>query len=319
MSSSKALARFSPPAAKVNTLSTASALWVISSGAASADKDTAMRSSKWSRISPSSGLKVAISKGLHAYVTEMPSRSTMTLPSLITCNRILVASESSRLMSSTYSTPRWARANNPGWKTDLPCFTDSSTSILPRSMSSMTLSGIWTNGALMISRSRSASRSVTFLPSSMASSCFRNRESISWTFSGSALYFESFTTSMGGNNECNARAITDFAVPRPPEMRTPPMSRLTDASRSAVLMLSWPTTMDSGRPSCSLRAVTSLAAPSWASMAAMRSSGVIVAVCGRMPRAAGLLMGASQALTLATASTHAILRRAMVIAWLRAP
>ena len=50
-------------------------------------------------------------------------------------------------------------------------------------------------------------------------------------------------------------------------------------------MLSCPTTIDKGKPSCSLRAVTSLDAPSWASMAAMRSSGVIVAVCGRMPRA----------------------------------
>ena len=83
----------------------------------------------------------------------------------------------------------------------------------------------------MISLSKSANRSVTVLPSSMASSCFRNRESISWTFSGSALYFESLTTSMGGNNECKARAMTDFAVPRPPEMRTPPMSLLTEASK----------------------------------------------------------------------------------------
>jgi len=49
-------------------------------------------------------------------------------------------------------------------------------------------------------------------------------------------------------------------------------------------------------------------------MAAMRSSGVIVAVAGLSPRGAECLVGASQALTLATASTHAIRRRAMVIA-----
>ena len=112
----------------------------------------------------------------------------------------------------------------------------------------------------------------------------------------------------------SALAMTDLAVPRPPEMRTPPMSLLTDAKSNAVLMLSCPTTIDKGKPSCSERAVTSLAAPSWASMAAMRSSGVIVAVCGRMPRAAGALGESHAEAQPATASrraARAILRRAI--------
>ena len=110
--------------------------------------------------------------------------------------------------------------------------------------------------------------------------------------------------------------MTDLAVPRPPEMRTPPMSLFTLASNKAVLMLSWPTTMDKGRPSCSERAVISFEAPSWASIAAILSSGVIVAVCGRMPRAAGAL-GASHAeaqpATASRRAARAILRRAIFL------
>ena len=66
MSSSSALARFSPPAAKVKTESTAATRCVTSKGAASAERLTAMRSNKWSRISPSSALNVAINRGLQA-------------------------------------------------------------------------------------------------------------------------------------------------------------------------------------------------------------------------------------------------------------
>mmetsp|Transcript_7120 Transcript_7120/g.20976 ORF Transcript_7120/g.20976 Transcript_7120/m.20976 type:complete len:305 (-) Transcript_7120:188-1102(-) len=281
-SSSSAALRASPPAANLRTESTASTRWSTFRGAASAERETAMRSSRWSRISPSSGLKVAMSSGLHTYVTEMPSRSTMTLPSEMTCSRMFVASASSKLMSSTYKTPRWALARRPGWKTLLPSVTDFSTSMEPRSMSSMTLSGICTKGARTTSRSKSWRRSTTPGPPSAASasSLARSKESISSGISGSTLYCEPLTTSMGGRSECSARAMTDLAVPRPPEMSTPPMSRLTAARSSAVLMLSWPTTIDSGRPFWASSPVSASlgAAASAASMAAMRSSGVSVAV-----------------------------------------
>ena len=214
----------------------------------------------------------------------------MTLPSEMTCNKMFVASESNRLMSSTYNTPRCALASNPGWNTLLPVFTDSSTSMEPSSMSSMTFRGICTKGARTISLSKLARRSVTVLLGSAAisaSSFFRSWESISPGFSGSTLYFESLTSSIGGNKACKARAMTDLAVPRPPEIKTPPMSRLTLANSNAVLMESWPTTIDKGKPSCAVSLAEMGVAASCASAAAMRSSGVIVAFMGlRLDRGA---------------------------------
>mmetsp|Transcript_6747 Transcript_6747/g.15781 ORF Transcript_6747/g.15781 Transcript_6747/m.15781 type:complete len:251 (+) Transcript_6747:917-1669(+) len=65
-----------PPNARVP--STASTRSLIVSGLASAESETAMRSSKCERSSASSGLKVAMRSGLHGYRTLMPSRCTFT-------------------------------------------------------------------------------------------------------------------------------------------------------------------------------------------------------------------------------------------------
>ena len=54
-------------------------------------------------------------------------------------------------------------------------------------------------------------------------------------------------TSMGGMSLWMARAITDLAVPREPEITTPPMAGLTPHRISAVLMASWPTTPANGK------------------------------------------------------------------------
>ena len=77
--------------------------------------------------------------------------------------------------------------------------------------------------------------------------------------------------------------MTLFAVPRPPEMTTPPMSRLTAERSSAVLIESWPTIIESGNvrpPPASANASSSpattrvgaFAASSSAAAAAARSS-----------------------------------------------
>lgn len=55
-------------------LFTASMRWSMSNGAASTLRATAMRSRRWSRNSASSGLNVAIIRGLHGYLIDIPSR-----------------------------------------------------------------------------------------------------------------------------------------------------------------------------------------------------------------------------------------------------
>ena len=100
---------------------------------------------------------------------------------------------------------------------------------------------------------------------------------------GSTLYGEPATRSIGGTSRWSARAMTLFAVPRPPEMTTPPMSRLTAERSSAVLIESWPTIIESGNvrpPPASANASSSpattrvgaFAASSSAAAAAARSS-----------------------------------------------
>mmetsp|Transcript_21019 Transcript_21019/g.36157 ORF Transcript_21019/g.36157 Transcript_21019/m.36157 type:complete len:211 (+) Transcript_21019:1168-1800(+) len=89
------------PGLNPRTESTASTRLLISIFSASAERATAIRSSKWSRSSPSSGLKVAIRRGRQGYVREIPSRSTITLPSVTTLSKMLAVSSSKRLMSST--------------------------------------------------------------------------------------------------------------------------------------------------------------------------------------------------------------------------
>ena len=55
---------------------------------------------------------------------------------------------------------------------------------------------------------------------------------------GSMLNLEPFTISMGGIKSWTARAMMDLAVPREPEMTTPPIFGFTPHSSSAVLMAS---------------------------------------------------------------------------------
>eukprot|EP00961_Rhodomonas_salina_P112471 1513352-Rhodomonas_salina.4 len=57
--------------------------------------------------------------------------------------------------------------------------------------------------------------------------------------SGSVLKGLPLMRSMGGSSLCSALAITDFPVPRPPAMTTPPMSGFTAARSSAVLIGVW--------------------------------------------------------------------------------
>ena len=51
---------------------------------------------------------------IYIYIYRLTSRSTLTQPSETMERRMLAISLSRRLMSSTYSTPRCARANRPG-------------------------------------------------------------------------------------------------------------------------------------------------------------------------------------------------------------
>mmetsp|Transcript_69814 Transcript_69814/g.102308 ORF Transcript_69814/g.102308 Transcript_69814/m.102308 type:complete len:224 (-) Transcript_69814:161-832(-) len=171
----------------------------------------------------------------------MPSRSTLTQPSETTERRMLAISLSRRLMSSTYKTPRCARARSPGSKMVLPCLTDSSTSTEPSKRSSNTLSGTVTNGHSITSVSISLSGVLLAIMV-----CFV-KSSISSSVSGSMLNLESLMTSMGGSNLCMARAITDLPVPRPPAITTPPSLGFTAASRRAVLIGPCPTIKESGK------------------------------------------------------------------------
>ena len=70
--------------------------------------DGPILSRKTSLSSLSAGLSVAMSMGLQGYLTEMPSRSTITKPSVIACSSIVVRSTSSRLMSSMYRMPAYS-------------------------------------------------------------------------------------------------------------------------------------------------------------------------------------------------------------------
>mmetsp|Transcript_51601 Transcript_51601/g.102694 ORF Transcript_51601/g.102694 Transcript_51601/m.102694 type:complete len:201 (+) Transcript_51601:2016-2618(+) len=198
-----------------------------------------IRSIRCSRSSASSGLNVAISSGRHGWRTERPSRSTVTQPVERHSRSRLEIDSSSRLMSSTYSTPRCAFASSPGSKTVTPVRTDFSTSTAPSSRSSSTSSGTCTNGV----ETTSVSRSAIVLPFSL-SSCWRN-ESTSFDV-GSMLKLEPLIRSIGGISLWSARAITDLAVPREPEMTTPPILGLAAQSSKAVLIDSWPTTAARG-------------------------------------------------------------------------
>mmetsp|Transcript_36323 Transcript_36323/g.77463 ORF Transcript_36323/g.77463 Transcript_36323/m.77463 type:complete len:265 (+) Transcript_36323:1703-2497(+) len=171
----------------------------------------------------------------------MPSRSTTTFPSVTTLRRMLAVSSSRRLMSSTYSTPRWALARSPGLKTDLPVLTLSSRSALPMRRSSITLSGTCTNGAGMTSVCLSSSGTPP------PSRSVRRKSSMPNSPAGSMLNALPLRTSMGGNSWWMARAMTDLAVPLPPEMTTPPMRPLMAERRRACLIGSCPTTIDSGK------------------------------------------------------------------------
>ena len=209
------------------------------SGTASADRQMPMRSIRCGRSSFSSGLNVAMSSGRQGWRTESPSRSTVTVPVDSASSSKFEIDSSSRLMSSTYSTPRCALASSPGSKIVFPVLTDFSTSTAPRSRSSSTSSGTCTKGAGTTSVSRLS------IVNSPLRSCSSRKESYS-PEAGSLLNWLPFITSIGGSNLWIARAITDFAVPREPEMTTPPIFGFTPQRSSAVLIASWPTTAASG-------------------------------------------------------------------------
>ena len=82
----------------------------------------------------------------------------------------------------------------------------------------------------------SVSISLTFLPV-FAISASRN-ESTSFGLAGSMLNLLPLTISIGGSSLCTARAMTDLAVPREPEMTTPPIFGFTPHSSRAVLIAS---------------------------------------------------------------------------------
>mmetsp|Transcript_425 Transcript_425/g.1444 ORF Transcript_425/g.1444 Transcript_425/m.1444 type:complete len:222 (-) Transcript_425:165-830(-) len=199
-----------------------------------------MRSRRCGRSAPSSGLYVAIRSGLHGCRMEMPSRSTVLTPSARTLRRRFEMPSSRRLISSTYNTPRCASASSPGWYTVLPVFIDSSMSTVPTRRSSVTPSGICTKGA-------SRTIALTF-PASSREAVSSSPVSHSSGFSGLALLYESATTSIGGSSACKPRAMIVLAVPRFPAIATPPSSMSTPPNSNDCLMLSMPTTDESGNP-----------------------------------------------------------------------
>mmetsp|Transcript_18842 Transcript_18842/g.43317 ORF Transcript_18842/g.43317 Transcript_18842/m.43317 type:complete len:242 (-) Transcript_18842:170-895(-) len=181
-------------------------------------------------------------RGRQGYRTLIPSLSTFTQPSDTTERRMLDSSLSKRLMSSTYRTPLCALASRPGSNTVFPCLTDCSTSTEPSRRSSRTLSGTWTKGHSMTSDSKS----FTVLPDA-ASSLERKSSTSPRSSLGSILNRDPLTISMGGRSLCRARAMTDFPVPRPPAMITPPICGFTAARSSAVLIGCCPTMRERGR------------------------------------------------------------------------
>mmetsp|Transcript_5742 Transcript_5742/g.8815 ORF Transcript_5742/g.8815 Transcript_5742/m.8815 type:complete len:220 (-) Transcript_5742:297-956(-) len=192
---------------------------------------TAIRSSRCSRTSPSSGLKVAINRGLQGWRMEIPSRSTTFTPSERTERRRFTIPSSSRLISSIYNTPRLASASRPGWNTGFPSFVDSSISTVPIKRSSVTPSGMVTNGEVR-----------TLVGTALPASFSERPDSHVVISSGSAFANEPSTTSIGGRRACRPRARMDFAVPRLPAMVIPPRALSTAPRSNASLISSDPTT-----------------------------------------------------------------------------
>ena len=231
----------------------------------SADNTIANRSRTCSRTSPSSGLNVAKTRGAHACAAEVPSRSTLFSPAATTAKMRLATASSIRLSSSRYSTPLCARARSPGEKTGAPRRTDSSTSTLPATASSVAAKGTVTkvgrrawrfhsgsSAAAARMRARGDARGGLPTPAArrraFASAATRSRRPVSHSEgrSGSALATLEGTTSCGGRSACVALTSTVLHVPRRPWIATPPTLGSTAASASAALMASWFTTRDMG-------------------------------------------------------------------------
>jgi hypothetical protein len=79
------------------------------------------------------GFMVPTSTKRAACCCEMPSRSTVFTPLAATSSKASTSASGSRLTSSTYSTPLWARASRPGARRTLPSRSTSSTSSVPTS------------------------------------------------------------------------------------------------------------------------------------------------------------------------------------------
>ena len=109
--------------------------------------DRPKRSSSWGRSSPSSGFIVPTSAKRAACCCEMPSRSTVLMPLAATSSSASTSASGSKLTSSTYSTPLWARATRPGAKRSWPSTSTASTFNVPTNCSRLAASGRVTNGA----------------------------------------------------------------------------------------------------------------------------------------------------------------------------
>ena len=121
----------------------------IDNGSVSAFNEIPILSKNTSFNSLSSGLRVAIKMGLQGYFTLIPSRSTMTKPSVTACNIIVTKSSSTRLISSTYKIPRCELAMRPGVKTVSPVSKVFFTSTEPNKRSSMTFTGTCIEGGIV--------------------------------------------------------------------------------------------------------------------------------------------------------------------------
>ena len=109
--------------------------------------DRPKRSTSWGRSSPSSGFIVPTSANRAACCCEMPSRSTVLMPLAATSSSASTSASGSKLTSSTYSTPLWARATRPGARRSWPSTSTASTFNVPTSCSRLAASGRVTNGA----------------------------------------------------------------------------------------------------------------------------------------------------------------------------
>ena len=114
------------------------------------------RSSSCGRSSPSSGFMVPTSTNRAACSTETPSRSTVDRPIAAASSSRSTRWSCSRLTSSTYRIPRWARASRPGSYSALPSDSARSRCSEPSTRSSVAPTGSSTSRTGRVSVGASA-------------------------------------------------------------------------------------------------------------------------------------------------------------------